>query len=98
MNALTPLTPEELDQLARKRASARMGWYLHATVFVLVNAGLALLAALHGRGAPLFPAAGWSIGLAVHGAVVWLKPHDVSLYRTVLQRERQRLDAQRDPW
>ena len=30
-----PLSPEEIDHLARKRASAKLGWYIHATVYVL---------------------------------------------------------------
>ena len=32
-----PLTPDEIDRLARKRAGAKLGWYVHATVYVLVN-------------------------------------------------------------
>ena len=31
------LTPEDIDALARKRAGAKMGWYIHATLYVLVN-------------------------------------------------------------
>eukprot|EP01030_Chromulinospumella_sphaerica_P029494 gene29494-29933_t len=69
MNALTQLSPAELERLARKRAGAKMGWYTHALVFVLVNAGLALLAALHGQQGAVFPALGWGLGLAIHGAV-----------------------------
>ena len=33
----TPLTPEALEKLARKRAGAKLGWYAHASVFVLVK-------------------------------------------------------------
>ena len=36
-------TDDELEQLARKRAGARMGWYVHATVYIAVNAVLATL-------------------------------------------------------
>ena len=32
-----PLSDEELDRIARKRAGAKMGWYFHAMVYVLVN-------------------------------------------------------------
>ncbi|MDB5861868.1 MAG: hypothetical protein JWQ76_5557, partial [Ramlibacter sp.] len=31
------LSPEQIDRLARKRAGAKMGWYVHATLYVLVN-------------------------------------------------------------
>lgn len=39
-----PAEPTDpLDRLARKRAGAKLGWYLHATLYVLVNVMLALL-------------------------------------------------------
>ena len=34
----SPLSPEEIETLARRRASAKLGWYVHAAAFVLVNA------------------------------------------------------------
>jgi hypothetical protein len=36
---MTPqsLTPEEIDRLARKRAGAKLGWYAHAAMYVVVN-------------------------------------------------------------
>ena len=33
----TPLSAEDIEQLARKRAGAKLGWFFHAAVFVLVN-------------------------------------------------------------
>ena len=38
MPSSMPMTPEDLDRLARRRANAKLGWYLHAMAFVLVNA------------------------------------------------------------
>ena len=32
-----PLSPEEIERLARKRAGAKLFWYVHAAVYVLVN-------------------------------------------------------------
>ena len=32
-----PQTSAALDRLARKRASAKLGWYIHALVYVCVN-------------------------------------------------------------
>ncbi|CAM8647665.1 2TM domain containing protein [Comamonadaceae bacterium] len=98
MNAFTDLSPADLERLARKRAGAKMGWYIHALVFVLVNAGLMLLAALQGLHWAVFPAAGWALGLAVHGAVVFIRLQRVGLFHALLERERQALQAQRDPW
>ena len=36
----TRLSPEVIEQLARRRAGAKLGWYIHALVFTLVNLAL----------------------------------------------------------
>ena len=28
---------DDIERLARKRAGAKLGWYIHATVYVVVN-------------------------------------------------------------
>lgn len=81
------------ERLARKRAGAKMGWYTHATVFILVNIGLALLSVLHGRSWAIFPAFGWGIGLLIHGFVVFFGSRSSGLPESLLQRERERLAA-----
>jgi len=42
----SPFTAEEarLEHLARRRAAARMGWFIHALVYLCVNAGLVFIA------------------------------------------------------
>ncbi|OOG39079.1 2TM domain-containing protein [Polaromonas sp. A23] len=97
MNA-TPLQDKTLEQLARKRAGAKMGWYIHATVFIIVNILLAVLSAMSERHWAMFPAFGWGIGLAVHGFVVFLVTGGGGLHQRLVQQERERLDLQRDPW
>lgn len=97
MNA-TALRDPALEQLARKRASAKLGWYIHASVYVAVNLLLAALAAMSGRHWAVFPAVGWGIGLAMHGAVVFLLTGGAGLHERLVQRERSRLTSQRDPW
>lgn len=84
----TPLPPE-LERLARRNVGLRLGWMIHATVFVLVNAGL-LLAGKPGGWLGL-PTGGWIIGLLVHGAVVWLAPTGAGIRQRMLEKERQRL-------
>ena len=52
---------------AQKRVEALKGFYIHATVFVLVNTGLFVINLL--TGGPwwfFFPLIGWGIGLGVH--------------------------------
>lgn len=65
---------EDLKRIARRRANAKLGLYIHATVYVAVNAFLALVQT---QTTPqyawaLWPAAGWGLGLAIHAAVVLL--------------------------
>lgn len=87
-----------LEQLARKRAGAKMGWYIHATVFIIVNLLLVGLSAMSERHWAIFPAFGWGIGLAVHGFVVFLVTGGGGLHERLVQQERERLALQRDPW
>jgi len=88
----------DLDRLARRRAGAKMGWYIHLTVYLLVNAMLIAIAASGGRGWAIFPVLGWGLGLAIHGAVVFLLTDGSGLFSQMVGRERERLSLQRDPW
>ncbi|MDO9112662.1 MAG: 2TM domain-containing protein [Polaromonas sp.] len=97
MKATTP-QDKNLEHLARKRAGAKIGWYIHATVFIAVNLMLLAMSALSGRHWAVYPAFGWGIGLAVHGAVVFLVAGGAGLHERLVQRERERLSLQRDPW
>lgn len=88
----------DLERLARKRAGARMGWYIHATVYVAVNLMLIVLSAMSGRYWAVFPALGWGLGLAIHGLVVFFALGGGGLHERMVQRERERLALQRNPW
>jgi len=96
MNTNT-LQDKDLDRLTRKRAAAKMGWYIHASVYIIVNLLLAALSAMSDRHWAVFPAFGWGIGLAVHGAVVFLVTGGGGLHERLVQQERNRLATQRDP-
>jgi hypothetical protein len=87
----------DLEQLAHKRASAKMGWYIHASIYVVVNLVLAALSAMSGRHWAVYPALGWGLGLAIHGIVVFLRIGGAGLHERMVQRERRRL-AQSDSW
>lgn len=90
-----PIDP--LDRLARKRAGAKLGWYLHATLYVLVNVVLALLSSAHGKHWAIFPALGWAIGLAAHGLAVFVLGSGSHLRERMVQAERERLQTPRRP-
>lgn len=84
------MTPD-LDRQARRAASLKYLWLVHATVFVLVNLGLWL--AGHRSGWLGLPTGGWVIGLVIHGLVVWLRPLGQVVYERLLQHERDRLQG-----
>ncbi len=98
MNASTALPDTRLEQLARKRAGAKLGWYIHASVYLGVNLLLIALSVASGRHWAVFPLLGWGLGLAVHGAVVFLLTGGAGLHERLVQQERERLTLQRDPW
>lgn len=98
MNARVSPQQNDIERLARRRAGAKMGWYIHATVFVAVNLMLALLSSMSDRHWAIFPAFGWGIGLAVHGFVVFVLTGGAGLHERLVRQERERLSLQRDPW
>ena len=85
---------DDLERLARKRAGAKLGWYAHACVYVLVNLFLAFLSSRSNYPWAVFPALGWSLGLLIHGADVWVAMPGGSLYAQLLERERAALHRQ----
>lgn len=92
-------TPDaRIERLARRRAAAKMGWYIHAAVYIAVNLLLAALSFSSGRHWAVYPALGWGLGLAIHGFVVLVATGGGGLHERLLRRERQRLNLQRDPW
>jgi hypothetical protein len=99
MNAMpTPLSSEEIERLAQKRASAKMGWYIHAVVYVVVNAFLFFSWHLGYRARPwnAYPALGWGLGLVLHFISVFLMGKGSSFREQMVQRERERLERRRD--
>ena len=91
MNA--PLSEQQIDVLARRRAGAKLGWYTHALVYLVVNAGLFLLAYDGSGGRPwsIYPALGWGLGLLLHGLGVFVLGSGSGLYERMSERERKRL-------
>ena len=79
---------DNLKRIARRRAGAKLGLYIHAGVYIAVNAFLAVVKLqttpqIHWN---LWPLAGWGLGLAVHRLS--------NLWHEVLQRILHRLPLQ----
>ncbi len=96
MNRTRTTSTDPIERLARRRANAKLGWYIHAGVYIAVNLLLALLSAMSDRHWAVFPALGWGLGLAIHGVVVYLVTGGAGLYDRLIQRERDQLAARRD--
>jgi hypothetical protein len=86
-----PAFNDPIERLARKRAGAKLGWYMHASVYLLVNLLLVTLSTSSGRHWAVYPALGWGIGLAVHGIVVFLLAGGSGLHDRMVQAERDRI-------
>jgi hypothetical protein len=86
-------TVPDIDRMARRRVAARMGWITHATVYVLVNAALAVAAFSTGRNWAIYPALGWGLGLVIHGLAVYLAPARDNLRKRMIASEKQKLMA-----
>jgi hypothetical protein len=84
----------DVERLARRRAGAKMGWYIHAFVYVLVNLGLVTISAANGRSWAMYPLMGWGLGLLIHGAVVWFIAPGGGFYDRLVERERRALGGQ----
>ena len=95
----TTASPQpQLERQARRRAGAKLGWYIHALVYICVNLMLALMSSASGKHWAVFPAVGWGLGLAIHGLVVFLVTGGAGLHERLVQRERDRLSRKSDTW
>jgi hypothetical protein len=89
-----PLTSDEIDRLARRRAGAKLGWYAHAAFYVLVNATVFAMSRYGFGQRPwsVFPLLGWGVGLALHGVAVFVLGSGSSLRERMVQKERERIE------
>jgi len=71
----TGMSEEQIYEQAKKRVEVKKGFYIHLTVYILVNILLVLVWAFAaGGGFPwfVFPLVGWGIGLLFHGLGVFV--------------------------
>lgn len=88
----TPMNDEDLMRRARRRVDLKMGFMIHALVFVCVNLGLYVLNVWQGgmrwHGFPLF---GWGLGLGIHGIVTLVALRGDGFRERMLAQEVERL-------
>jgi hypothetical protein len=92
------MNPEDIEQLARRRANAKLGWYMHALAFVLVNAVIFVMSrhAFGDRPWSVYPLLGWGLGLGLHGVSVFLLDSGSGLRERMVQREREALQRRQN--
>jgi hypothetical protein len=94
---MTRLSEADLQRRAKRRVNQKMGFYIHATVYVLVNLGLALINFSSGGSSwHLWPLAGWGLGLAIHGFVTFASLNGDGLRERMLDNEVERLRQRQD--
>ena len=94
----TSLAPEELDRLARKRGGAKLGWYAHASLYLVINLAMPALSQ-YGFGSwpwSPFPLLDWGVGLALHCISVFVPGTGSGLRERMVQQEREKLQRQQD--
>lgn len=85
-------TEADLRRQAQRRVKMKVGFVVHATVYVIVNLGLfAIDRATGGPRWHLWPLAGWGLGLAIHGIATWFALNGGGIRGRMVQREMQRL-------
>lgn len=90
-------TNDDINRLARKRSGAKLGWYTHAVVYLVVNLFL-LAMSEYGMGHrhwAIYPALGWGLGLTLHGVAVFVLGSGSELRERMNEKERQRIRKRR---
>jgi hypothetical protein len=96
MHMPTPLSSEEIERLAQKRARAKLGWYMHAMLYVLVNLFIFAVSRYGFGNRPwsIYPLLGWGVGLALHGVSVFVLGASGGLRERLVQKERERIQRE----
>jgi hypothetical protein len=87
------LTPEDIERIAHQRAGAKLGWYVHAVVYVAVNLFIFGISryGFGDRHWPVVPLLAWGLGLALHGLAVFVLGSGDALRDRLVQHERDHL-------
>ncbi|MBC7996284.1 MAG: 2TM domain-containing protein [Rhizobacter sp.] len=85
------LPPDSIEARATRRVRKKLGFYIHALVFVLVNLGLFIAGELTGRHrGPVF-IWGWALGLAIHGLFTFVSLQGEGVRERMIREEIERM-------
>jgi hypothetical protein len=82
-------------RFARRRAGAMMGFLIHLSVYLVVNASMIAIDLLSSPQVHWahYPLLGWGLGVAIHGLVIQLLPRASALHGRLVERELRRLQS-----
>ena len=90
----TKMSEEEIYQEAKRRVEEKKGFFIHLSVYILVNSLLVIIWAFpSGGGNPwfLWPLGGWGIGLLFHFLGVFVFSKKSNWERKEIEKEADRL-------
>ena len=89
---------DSIESRAHRRVRRKLGFYKHATVFVLVNLGLFALSEFTGRHFSRMVLMGWGFGLLIHGVLTFVSLQGEGLRERMIRQEieRMRRDHEKD--
>ncbi len=95
---MSQMSPDEIERIARKRAGAKLGWYIHVTMYALVNLFLYLSSdlAFGTRRWTVYPLLGWGLGVMLHGVSVFIMGSSSSFRESMVRKEREKLQREQD--
>ena len=95
---MTSLSSEEIERIAHKRAGAKLGWYVHAAVYLVVNLFVFAISRYGFGDRPwsIIPLLGWGLGLGLHGISVFFLGAGGGFRDRLVQQERERLRRRQD--
>jgi len=93
---MAQLSDEEIMSMAKKRVEAKKGFFVHLSMYVIINLFLFLLwfffaGGPHGYPWFLWVLFGWGIGVAANAVAVFMTPQGSSWEQKEIQKEIDRL-------
>jgi len=88
------MSEEEIYREARKRVEEKKGFFIHLSVYIIVNIMLVLIWAFPGGGGfPwfVFPLGGWGIGILFHFLGTFVFSRQTDWERKAIEKEAERL-------
>jgi len=87
------MSEEEIYKEARKRVEEKKGFFIHLTIYIVVNIVLVIIWATTRAGFPwfIFPLAGWGIGVLFHGLGVFVFSRQTEWDRRQIEKEAERI-------